>query len=211
MLEGMGFYDIVVALKASSAPLCLEAYRAIAGQCDYPLHLGITEAGAGEQGLVKSAVGLGALLMDGLGDTIRVSLTGDPVQEVGAAYSILRAAGVRMQGVEIISCPTCGRTCIDVEALSREVQEECGLPCVVGDLLGVHDVHFTGTAPTGRQEDFHGIHLVFAATVAPDAEPRVIEVDGTTDAVAWVPVADIEQGRIEVLDLVRAALEGADQ
>ena len=96
-------------------------------------------------------------------------------------------------------------------ALAREVQEECGVPVEVGDLLTVHDVHFTGTAPTGRQEDFHGIHLVFAATVAPDAEPRVIEVDGTTDAVAWVPVADIEQGRIEVLDLVRAALEGADQ
>ena len=122
LLEELGFYDIVVALKASNAPLCLQAYRAMAALCDYPLHLGITEAGSGEQGLIKSSVGIGALLLDGLGDTLRVSLTGDPVQEVGAAYSILRSAGVRMQGVEIISCPTCGRTCIDVEALSREVE-----------------------------------------------------------------------------------------
>ncbi len=94
-------------------------------------------------------------------------------------------------------------------ALAREVQEECGIPAEVGDLLAVHDVHFTGTAPTGRQEDFHGIHLIFAATVPAGSEPRVDEVHGTTDAVAWVPVTDIENGRIEVLDLVRAGLEGA--
>ncbi len=93
-------------------------------------------------------------------------------------------------------------------ALAREVEEECGIPAEVGELLGVHDVHFTGHAPTGRQEDFHGVHLLFAATVPDGAEPRVQEVDGTTDAVAWVPVADIEQNRIEVLDLVRVALEG---
>ncbi|RYP81153.1 NUDIX domain-containing protein [Nocardioides guangzhouensis] len=91
-------------------------------------------------------------------------------------------------------------------ALSREVQEECGVPCVVGDLLGVHDVHFTGTAPTGRQEDFHGIHLVFAATVPEGAEPSAVEVDGTTDAVAWVPVADVGSGAIDALDVVRHAL-----
>ena len=96
-------------------------------------------------------------------------------------------------------------------ALAREVQEECGVPAEVGDLITVHDVHFTGTAPTGRQEDFHGIHLIFGATVATDAEPRVAEVDGTTDAVAWVPVADIEHHRIEVLDVVRAALGGLDE
>lgn len=91
-------------------------------------------------------------------------------------------------------------------ALAREVQEECGVPCRVGELLGVHDVHFTGTAPSGRQEDFHGVHLVFAATVPDDAEPRAVEVDGTTDAVAWVPLADVESGAVDVLDVVRYAL-----
>jgi len=92
------------------------------------------------------------------------------------------------------------------EALVREVREECGVECEVGDLLEVHDVHFDGTAPSGRFEDFHGVHLVFRATVADDAEPRVVETDGTTDAVAWKPVADVVSGRVEALDVVRAAL-----
>ncbi|MGI8645671.1 MAG: NUDIX hydrolase [Nocardioides sp.] len=91
-------------------------------------------------------------------------------------------------------------------ALAREVAEECGLEPAVGDLVDVHDVHFTGVAPSGRVEDFHGVHLIFAAEVPPDAEPRVAEVDGTTDAVAWVPVADIESGALPVLDVVRHAL-----
>lgn len=90
-------------------------------------------------------------------------------------------------------------------ALAREVEEECGLACEVGELLGVHDTHFEGTAPSGRIEDFHGIHLLFRADVA-DGEPRVLEQDGTTDAVAWVPVEDVVQGRVEVLDVVRHAL-----
>lgn len=94
-------------------------------------------------------------------------------------------------------------------AVAREVEEETGLVCTVGDLIDVHDLHFTGTAPTGRQEDFHGVHLVFAATVAGDAEPRVLEADGTTDAVAWVSVADIEAGVVPVLDVVRHALAAA--
>jgi ADP-ribose pyrophosphatase YjhB (NUDIX family) len=94
-------------------------------------------------------------------------------------------------------------------ALAREVEEECGVSVEIRDLLTVHDVHFTGTAPTGRQEDFHGIHLVFTATVAEGVEPHVQEVDGTTDAVAWVPVSDIEEGRIDVVDVVRAGLKGA--
>jgi 8-oxo-dGTP diphosphatase len=93
-------------------------------------------------------------------------------------------------------------------ALAREVEEECGVRAEVGELLRVHDVHFTGTAPSGRQEDFHGVHLVFAGSVPDGSQPEVHEVGGTTDAVAWVPVSDIEKGRIEVLDLVRAALEG---
>jgi (E)-4-hydroxy-3-methylbut-2-enyl-diphosphate synthase len=122
MLERMGFEDIVLSMKASDAKMCLEAYRLAAETLDFPLHIGVTEAGVGARGLVKSAVGLGALLMDGLGDTIRVSLTGDPVPEVAAAYDILRAAGVRSIGVEVISCPTCGRTGIDVEKIAREVE-----------------------------------------------------------------------------------------
>jgi len=92
------------------------------------------------------------------------------------------------------------------KALAREVAEECGIACDVGELLDVHDVHFSGTAPSGRFEDYHGVHLIFAASVANGAEPRVQEVDGTTDAVAWVPVSEIENGSIEVLDVVRHAL-----
>ena len=94
------------------------------------------------------------------------------------------------------------------DAVAREVEEETGLACTVGDLVDVHDVHFTGTAPTGRHEDFHGVHLVFAASVA-DEEPRVVEQDGTTDEVAWVPLADIESGAVPVLDVVRHALRVA--
>lgn len=93
-----------------------------------------------------------------------------------------------------------------VEALAREVQEECGVDCEVGELLDVHDLHFSGVAPTGRFEDYHGVHLIFAATVADDARPTVVEVGGTTDAVAWVPVADVESGAVPVLDVVRHAL-----
>jgi ADP-ribose pyrophosphatase YjhB (NUDIX family) len=92
------------------------------------------------------------------------------------------------------------------DALAREVREECGVDSRVGDLLDVHDTHFRGTAPSGRFEDFHGVHLVFRATVPDDADPRVVETDGTTDAVAWVPVADIESGEVRVLDVVRSAL-----
>lgn len=91
-------------------------------------------------------------------------------------------------------------------ALAREVAEECGVACEVGDLLDVHDTHFSGTAPSGRIEDYHGVHLVFAASVAEHAEPHVAEVDGTTDAVAWVSLADVASGRVEVLDVVRHAL-----
>lgn len=93
------------------------------------------------------------------------------------------------------------------KAVAREVREECGIDCDVGDLLDVHDTHFEGTAPSGRFEDFHGVHLVFRGTVPDDVEPRVVETDGTTDAVAWVPVADVESGRVRVLDVVTSALE----
>ncbi|MCB0908933.1 MAG: NUDIX domain-containing protein [Nocardioidaceae bacterium] len=92
------------------------------------------------------------------------------------------------------------------EALAREVREECGVACEVGALLDVHDLHFAGTAPSGRQEDYHGIHLIFAGTVAADAEPQVVEVDGTTDAVAWVPLADVRSRSLPVTDVVLAAV-----
>ena len=92
------------------------------------------------------------------------------------------------------------------DALAREVAEECGIECEVGPLLDVHDTHFSGTAPSGRVEDFHGVHLIFSARVADDAEPRVVEVGGTTDRVAWVEVADVESGAVSVLDVVRHAL-----
>lgn len=92
------------------------------------------------------------------------------------------------------------------DGLAREVTEECGIACEVGALLDVHDVHLVGTAPSGQTQDYHGVHLIFAATVADDAEPRVVEVDGTTDAVAWVPITEIADGRVEVLDVVHHAL-----
>jgi 8-oxo-dGTP diphosphatase len=93
------------------------------------------------------------------------------------------------------------------DALAREVREECGIDCEVGDLLDVHDIHFQGTAPSGRFEDFHGVHLVFLGVVSEGAEPRVVEADGTTDDVAWVDVAEVASGRVPVLDVVRAALQ----
>jgi (E)-4-hydroxy-3-methylbut-2-enyl-diphosphate synthase len=109
-------------MKASSVPVCVEANRLFAAQCDAPLHIGITEAGTYENAIIKSAAGLGALLLDGIGDTVRVSITGEPVQEVEAARRILQACGVRTFYPEVISCPTCGRTGIDVAALSRRVE-----------------------------------------------------------------------------------------
>jgi (E)-4-hydroxy-3-methylbut-2-enyl-diphosphate synthase len=102
-----------------------EAVRIISAKCDFPLHLGVTEAGFGEYAVIKSAVGIGSLLLDGIGDTIRVSLTGDPVLEVKAAKDILQAVGLRRFGVEIISCPTCARTKVNLERLAREVEERC--------------------------------------------------------------------------------------
>lgn len=122
LLEKEGFNDIVVSLKASDVRLTVEAYRLAAQRFDYPLHLGVTEAGLPGQGTVKSAIGIGALLLDGIGDTVRVSLTGSPLPEAAAARDILRAIGLR-GGVELVSCPTCGRTRVDVEALAKSVEE----------------------------------------------------------------------------------------
>lgn len=124
ILEDMGFYSIKVSLKSSSVLMTVKAYQLLSEQVDYPLHVGITEAGTLERGLVKSAVGIGLLLYQGIGDTIRVSLTADPVEEVWAAYEILRTLGLRNRGPELISCPTCGRTEIDLINLARSVDEK---------------------------------------------------------------------------------------
>lgn len=124
LLEKNGFNDIVVSLKASNVKMMVEAYRKISKLVDYPLHLGVTEAGTAFQGTVKSAIGIGNLLVDGIGDTIRVSLTEDPVEEIKVAKEILKVLGLIEAGVEIVSCPTCGRTEIDLIGLAKRVEKE---------------------------------------------------------------------------------------
>ena len=123
ILEDVGFSEICISVKSSSVPHTVEAYRLLRQKCDYPLHLGVTEAGTAYLGTVNSAVGLGTLLMEGIGDTVRVSLTADPVKEIEAGIAILKAAGRRSGGVRFVSCPTCGRTKIDLVALAQEVEE----------------------------------------------------------------------------------------
>lgn len=124
MLEDCDFGDIVISIKSSDVRLMIAAYRLISQRVDYPLHLGVTEAGTEHMGILKSAVGIGSLLCDGIGDTIRVSLTADPVREIYAAKDILKACGMG-EGVEIVSCPTCGRTKIDLISLAAQVEELC--------------------------------------------------------------------------------------
>lgn len=134
LLEKYGFYDTCVSIKSSSVPEMVRAARLFRARCDYPLHIGVTETGPMRMGLMKSAMGIGALLLDGIGDTIRVSLTGDPVEEVYAARDILKAAGLRRDGVNIISCPTCGRTRIDLIGLVDQVDralKDCRKPITV--------------------------------------------------------------------------------
>jgi (E)-4-hydroxy-3-methylbut-2-enyl-diphosphate synthase len=134
LLEKFGFYDTCVSMKSSTVPTMVAAARLFRSKCDYPLHIGVTETGPVRMGLMKSAMGIGALLLDGIGDTIRVSLTDDPVEEVYAAKDILKAAGLRKEGVNIISCPTCGRTRIDLIGLVNKVDEalkDCQKPITV--------------------------------------------------------------------------------
>lgn len=123
LLHRYDFDDICVSLKSSSVPLTVAAYRLMAEESDYPLHLGVTEAGTVEMGTLKSAIGIGGLLAVGLGDTMRVSLSADPVEEIYAAKKILKAAGLRKDGPELVSCPTCGRTSIDLIGLANQVEE----------------------------------------------------------------------------------------
>lgn len=121
LLEKCDFDDIVISIKSSDVKTMIEAYRLLAQKCEYPLHLGVTEAGTARMGLIKSAVGIGSLLCDGIGETIRVSLTADPVEEVYAAKDILKAVG-KGSGVKLVSCPTCGRTRIDLISLAQKVE-----------------------------------------------------------------------------------------
>lgn len=123
ILEDLNFYDIKLSLKSSDVPTTIEAYRKIVTMIDYPLHLGVTEAGTLKGGLIKSSIGLGTLLSEGIGDTIRVSLTENPVEEVEAGFGILKALKLRERGINFISCPTCGRTQIDLIGLAKKVEE----------------------------------------------------------------------------------------
>ena len=122
LLERCDFHDIVISIKSSDVPTMIKGYRLLAEKSDYPLHLGVTEAGTKRMGIIKSAVGIGSLLADGIGETIRVSLTADPVEEIYAAKDILSAVG-RGSGVKLVSCPTCGRTKIDLISLAEKVEE----------------------------------------------------------------------------------------
>ena len=134
LLEKFDFFDTCVSMKSSTVTTMVEAAKLFRSRCDYPLHIGVTETGPVRMGLMKSAMGIGALLLDGIGDTIRVSLTDNPVEEVYAAKDILKAAGLRKEGVNIISCPTCGRTQIDLIGLVNQVDEalkDCDKPLTV--------------------------------------------------------------------------------
>ena len=134
LLEEQDFTDICVSMKSSNVPLMMRAYQLMDRQCDYPLHVGVTETGTEYMGTIKSAMGIGGLLCQGIGDTIRVSLTADPVREVYAAKAILKAAGLRQEGVNIVACPTCGRTRIDLIGLANRVEDalkDCDKPITV--------------------------------------------------------------------------------
>ena len=134
LLEEQDFTDICVSMKSSNVPLMMRAYQLMDKKCDYPLHVGVTETGTEYMGTIKSAMGIGGLLCQGIGDTIRVSLTADPVREVYAAKAILKAAGLRQEGVNIVACPTCGRTRIDLIGLANRVEDalkDCDKPITV--------------------------------------------------------------------------------
>ena len=134
LLNKFDFDDICISVKCSDVPLTMAAYRLLHERVDYPLHLGVTEAGTPSMGVLKSAIGIGGLLCEGIGDTMRVSLTADPVEEVYAAKRILRACGLRRSGVNLISCPTCGRTAYDMIPLAEELErrlEDCDKPITV--------------------------------------------------------------------------------
>lgn len=123
ILEDLDFYDIVISIKSSNVTMMLDCYRLIAEKCDYPLHLGVTESGTIFRGTIKSSIGIGTLLAEGIGDTIRVSLTSDPIEEIKVGIEILKALGLKKKGVEFVSCPTCGRTQINLIKIAEEVEK----------------------------------------------------------------------------------------
>ncbi len=134
VIEEMGYDNLVVSIKSSDVLMCVKAHELLAKECRYPLHVGITEAGTLLAGNIKSSVGLGIILYEGIGDTIRVSLTGDPVEEIKSAKHILRTLELREGGIEVVSCPTCGRTQIDLIGLANQVEtmvQEFDLTCKV--------------------------------------------------------------------------------
>ncbi len=124
ILEAMNFHDIIISLKASDVVSTVESYRRMAGRCGYSLHLGVTSAGPYDTGIIKSSIGIGSLLLDGIGDTIRVSLTADPIDEVAAARKILSSVNLRRFGPDIVSCPTCGRCQVDLVGIVRELEKK---------------------------------------------------------------------------------------
>lgn len=173
LMEECGFYNIIVSMKASSVKMTVDAYRLYAEKFNtgnYPLHIGITEAGTARMGLIKSAIGLGALLLDGIGDTIRVSLAADPVEEIYAAKSILRAAGIDKSGLEVISCPTCGRTTINSIQLAEKIEREFSyirtpikiavMGCVVNGIGESAQADFGITGEKGEYLIFKGKKVV---------------------------------------------------
>lgn len=146
LLESQGFEDILVSLKSSEVNTTIEANEKFSEKYDYPLHLGVTEAGGGRSGVVKSAIGIGTLLREGIGDTIRVSLTADPREEVDVAYDILGSLGIRNRGIDIVSCPTCARTEIDVQGAGRELRKR------LGDMSATLQVALMGCSVNGIGE-----------------------------------------------------------
>lgn len=122
LLEKFDFNDIVLSLKSSNVKMMVDAYKLISNKTDYPLHLGVTEAGTPKMGIIKSSIGIGSLLLEGIGDTIRTSLTADPIEEIYTAKNILKAVGIKEKGIEFVSCPTCGRTKIDIIKIANEVE-----------------------------------------------------------------------------------------
>ena len=177
-LEDEGFYDIALSMKSTDVRTTVEAYRLARARCDYPLHVGVTETGLPQDGVVKSAIGIGALLLDGIGDTIRVSLTADPVEEVLAAQRILRATGLLRDSVEVISCPTCGRTRIDLAQIAQRVYDgtrDIRVPLKVAVMGCV--VNGPGEARAADIGIAGGDRPGVGALFAKDAPPRRVEGD----------------------------------
>ena len=158
--DDWGFREYKLSVKSSSVPVTIAAYRLLAQRSEAPLHVGVTEAGTVWSGTIKSAVGIGALLADGIGDTVRVSLTGDPVEEVRVAWKILAALGLRRRGPDVISCPTCGRTEVDIVSLAEEVERRLGAdPALAGEVI---TVAVMGCRVNGPEEARHADYGIAA-------------------------------------------------